>query len=392
MAFVSSKISTCSFQHWIFKIVENNNNRLFRKNINFGEMANEFTEYRSQWKVLLFAALLLTAISINAQTAPKFYSKDFNEDGISDDFIVNYFLGMLDYAMYTDGLTKTQYKFIFQRQETKHGIVKITPIPYYFKTEKGEKALPKIDSLLFNIPLTKNIDPSLVWLLDNYVTKTKSTSKYFSNISSFEPSWISKSPELPNNYRLAISDTTLLYKMYESQHLKDTSSNAYVTYLGKFQSRAISMTKSDINIIYPILLDSTSTFKIYQTGHGVYIKKDSSYCWVFTSDGGLYNNIQKLEWESIQQIETYKDFILVLNQPYPAIQNSLFIVDWKRGRTFELNHDFLLAHAPDYYFIDNIQIMENELFLFVKTRPSADLLKQIRIDLSPIIEEMGKTK
>jgi hypothetical protein len=338
------------------------------------------------------AISMFLSLSVFAQTAPKIYTKDFNEDGANDDLIVNYFLGMLDYAIYTDGLTKTQYKFMFQRVETKHGIVKVTPIPMYFRTEKGEKALPKIDTLIFNIPLTKKVDNSLIWLLDNYNSKTKANSKYFSYRSAYEPTWTSVKPEMPNNYRIKIEDTTLLYSIYKSQQLKDTSSAAYITYMGKFQTRAISMNKSDINIIYPLTLDSSANFKLYQSAHGVFIKKDTSYSWVFVSDGGLYNNIQKLEWESIQQVGTYKDFVVVLNQPYPAIQNNIYIVDWKRGKTYEFDRDFIFANAPDYCYIDNFDIIENQLFLFVKVRPSADEIKQISIDLSPLVEEMGRTK
>jgi hypothetical protein len=343
-------------------------------------------------KIRATALLMFLSCCIFAQTAPKIFTKDFNEDGTNDDLVVNYFLGMLDYAIYTDGLTKTQYKFIFQRQETKHGIVKVTPIPMYFRTEKGEKALPKIDSLIFNITLTKKVDNSLIWLLDNYSSKSISSSKYFSYQSSYEPSWNATNPEMPNNYRIKIEDTTLLYAMYKSQQLKDTSSAAYISYLGKFQTRAISLTKSDINIIYPLTLDSTANFKLYQSAHGVFIKKDSMYSWVFVSDGGLYNNIQKLEWESIQQVSTYKDFVVVLNQPYPAIQNNIYIVDWKRGRTFEIKHDYIFASDPAYHFIDNFEIIENQLYLFVKNRPSSEEFKQISIDLTPITEEMGKAK
>lgn len=340
----------------------------------------------------IIAVALFFSLSSFAQSTPKIYTKDFNEDGTNDDLVVNYFLGMLDYAIYTDGLTKTQYKFVFQRVETKHGIVKVTPIPMYFRTEKGEKALPKIDTLIFNIPLTKKVDNSLIWLLDNYNSKNKLNSKYFSNKSAYEPTWTSIKPELPNHYRIKIEDTTLLFSIYKSQQLKDTSSAAYISYLGKFHSRAISMNKSDINIIYPLTLDSSANFKLYQSAHGVFIKKDSLYSWVFVSDGGLYNNIQKLEWESIQQVGTYKDFVVVLNQPYPAIQNNIYIVDWKKGKTFEFKREFIFKDAPDYYFIDNFDIIENQLFLFVKARPSSDEIKQISIDLSPLIEEMGRTK
>ena len=353
-------------------------------------MAKKFTEYRSPIKYLIVFCLFTVAAS--AQTSTQFYSKDFNEDGSSDDLVVNFLFGTLDYAIYTDGLTKTQYKFQFQRLATKHGIVKITPIPPYFTSEKGEKALPKIDSLIFKIPLTKSVDNSLVWLLDNYITKEKSSSKYFNQQSSFQPTWSPYKPSMPNNYRIKSDDTTLLFQIYRSHQLKDTSTSAYITYLGKYHTRAISMTKSDVNIIYPLTLDSTPTFKLYQSAHGVFIKKDSLYSWVFVSDGGLYNNIQKLEWESIQQVAHYKDFVIVLNQPYPAIKNNMYIVDWKRGKTFEINRDFIFENASGFNYIDNFEVIENQLFLFVKSRPSAEDYKQISIDLSPITEEIGKIK
>ncbi|MFM7024011.1 MAG: hypothetical protein ACKOXB_13655 [Flavobacteriales bacterium] len=345
------------------------------------------TTYKA--RSVLTLCLLLCNLCF-AQEDIKRFSADYNEDGTIDELTVNYFLGTLDFALYTDGATKAQYKFPFQRLETKHSLVKVTPIPYYFFSPAGEKALPKIDSLIYPTPLTKKADQSLLWLLDNYVTKTKTDNKYFSSNSIFQPAWTKTKPELPRNYRILINDTLLLKGLYSAQQFKDTSSSAYVTYLGKYHSDAISLNKNDINALYPMLVDTTPGFKMYQSAHGIYIKQDSLYSWVFVCDGGLYNNIQKVEWESIIGVETYNDYVIVLNQPYPAINNSLFIVDWKKGRVVELNRKFLLSAFPNVRYMESIQVTENYLYIFAKNKPSSEDLHEIKIDLREVITEMNK--
>ena len=336
-----------------------------------------------------FLFLLFTFIAF-AQDDSKKFSVDFNEDGTTDELTVNYFIGSLDFATYTDGATKTQYKLPYQRQETKHSLIRVTPLPYYFMNSAGEKALSKIDSLIFSVPLTKKADQSLLWLLDNYVTKTSLNNNYFTSFSTFQSGWLKQKPALPKNYRLLISDTLLLKGLYDAHQLKDTSSNAYITYLGKYHSSAISLNRNDINAVYPIQLDSAKNFVIYQSAHGLFIKKDSLYSWIFVSDGALYNNIQKVEWESIIDVKTYNDYVIVLNQPHPAIQNSLFIIDWKRGKTVELNRKFLLSAFPDVRYMEHIQVTEDYLIIFAKNKPSSEDLHEIKIDLRVVLEEMMK--
>lgn len=343
-----------------------------------------------QMKTICFILFFLFTCSAFAQNDTKYFSADFNEDGIVDELTVTYFIGTLDFASYTDGATKTQYKLPYQRQETKHSLVKVTPLPNYFTDSIGAKALPKIDSLMFSVPLTKKADQSLLWLLDNYVTKTILNNTYFTGYSIFQSAWTKQKPALPKNYRLLITDTLLLKGLYSSHQLKDTCSAAYVTYLGKYHSSAISLNRNDVNAVYPIRLDSAKNFQLFQSAHGIFIKKDSLYSWVFVSDGALYNNIQKVEWESIIDVKTYNDYVIVLNQPYPAIQNSLFIVDWKRGKIVELNRKFLLSKFPDARYMENIQVTEDYLIIFAKNKPSSEDLHEIKIDLRVVLEEMMK--
>ncbi len=341
---------------------------------------------RTQCIILFF----LFTFSALAQNDTKHFSADFNGDSIADELTVNYFIGTLDFAVYTDGATKTQYKLLYQREETKNSLVKVTPLPVYFINSVGEKALAQIDSLVFSVPLTKKADQSLLWLLDNYISKTNLNNTYFSAYNNFQPAWLKQKPELPKNYRLLISDTLLLKGLYDSHQIKDSSSNAYVTYLGKYHSSAISLNRNDINTVYPITLENAKNFVLYQSAHGLFIKKDSMYSWIFISDGALYNNIQKLEWESILDVKTYHDYVIVLNQPYPAIQNNLFIVDWKRGKIVELNRKFLLGAYPDVRYIEHIQVTEDYLYIFAKNKPSSEDLREIKIDLRVVLEEMMK--
>ena len=43
--------------------------------------------------------LALLSLSFFAQTAPKIFTKDFNEDGTNDDLVVNYFLDMVNFQI-----------------------------------------------------------------------------------------------------------------------------------------------------------------------------------------------------------------------------------------------------------------------------------------------------
>jgi hypothetical protein len=346
------------------------------------------SKYFSLQSILL--VLLLSCTFAFAQGDSKHYNFDFNEDSIADELVVNYFIGTLDFASFTDGATKKQYKLLYQRQENKQSMIKITPIPLYFLSEKGERALPKIDSLLFSIPLTKKADQSLLWLLDNYLTKTKSSNKYFSSHCTFQSAWLKEKPILPANYRLMMSDSMLVKALYKTQQITDSASSTYITYLGKFHASAISLNRNDVNAVYPIKTEIPKKFTLYQSAHGIYIKKDSMYAWIFVSDGALYNNIQKLEWESIIDIKTYNDYVIVLNQPYPAIQNSIFIVDWKRGKMVELNRENILSAYPNLRYMESIEVTENYLYIFAKNKPSSDDLREIKIDLRLVLEEMLK--
>ena len=83
-------------------------------------------------------------------------------------------------------------------------------------------------------------------------------------------------------------------------------------------------------------------------------------------------------------------FCFYLNQPYPAIQNSIFIVDWKRGKMVELNRENILSVYPNIRYMESIEVTENYLYIFAKNKPSSDDLREIKIDLRLVLEEMLK--
>jgi hypothetical protein len=127
---------------------------------------------------------------------------------------------------------------------------------------------------------------------------------------------------------------------------------------------------------------------INKTGHSVYLEKDTAHQVIFVTDGVLFQNLQKLEWESIQQVQPYKNYFLILTHPYPAIANKLFLVDYKKGYVFEFRSDVLMDYDNYYHNIESFEMMEDELFLFIRESPQFDEIKEKSIPFILIKESI----
>jgi hypothetical protein len=105
----------------------------------------------------------------------------------------------------------------------------------------------------------------------------------------------------------------------------------------------------------------------------------------------LFQNLQKLTWESIQQVGRYKTYYLILTHPYPGIQNKLFLIDPQKGVMFEFKQGVICDLENDYINIESFEIMEDEIFLFIRKSPDFDYkIKEKSIPLV-LIEKSLKT-
>ena len=184
-----------------------------------------------------------------------------------------------------------------------------------------------------------------------------------------------------------------LIKQINQLHQKcDTTIKSWITFDADRLSRARQITEFELNPSWPQLIDSIGSIELYKTGHSVFIETDTSHQILFVSDGILFQNLQKLTWESIQQVGRYKTYYLILTHPYPGIENKLFLIDAKKGIMFEFKKEVLFDLEKHYLNIESFDVMEDELFLFIRKSPDFDYkIKEKMIPLV-LVEKSIKTK
>ena len=218
----------------------------------------------------------------------------------------------------------------------------------------------------------KNIDLTLSWLLDVYSSnKIISNHQYFISQSKFRPKIKNGTYDAPSSHRILVKGK-LVQKINQLHEKCDTTSKSWIVFDANRLNNARQITEYELNPSWPQFIDSAGSIEIYKTGHSVFIETDSNHQVLFASDGVLFQNLQKLNWESIQQVGIYKNYYLILTQPYPGIENKLFIVDNEKGLVLEFRKDVLLDFKNHYLNIESFEVMEDELFLFIRKSPNFD--------------------
>jgi hypothetical protein len=338
-------------------------------------------------KKSLFILILICSTAVS-QRDIKVITKDFDGDGSEEELIIHNYLGKIDYAVIT------------YEEGTKKCTLDVSPnmeIPTLINTVPlcDDLLLPKykllsqgINKHIFRTPATKKKDPTMGWILDVYSTKkTLNNNKYFSSLAFFKPEIQKTYYQAPSPHRLLLEGE--LVKLINKKHKKaDTTKKSWIILDANKLVEARQITEHSLEPYWPQLIDSIGDINIFKTGHSVYLETDTSHQIIFVSEGVLYNNIQKISWESIQQVGKYKDYILILTHPYPAIENKLFLIDKKKGRVMEFKKDAVLDYHNFFLFIQSFQIIEDELFLSLKETPNDKEIQEKSIPFILIKESM----
>lgn len=164
-------------------------------------------------------------------------------------------------------------------------------------------------------------------------------------------------------------------------------------------TKAIDVRTFDLNPTYPVKVDSISTphekNTFYYTGHSVLMKtermKDTTVKVLFVSDGVLWQNIQKLEYLSILKIKVFQNYVVILGESGTNATNYIYVVNYQTGKIYQINTFlFIPAKDDDKRYIVDFDIMEDELFTFVKTAPIYDDLEETRVDFVELLKVLEK--
>jgi hypothetical protein len=318
----------------------------------------------------IYSLILIISFTISfAQSKRKIIRQDFDEDGFNEKLEVNYYLGKIDFAILTYEKESKKCTLKVKPQKKHPSLINTIPLCDDLLQSKYSKVAQFVDSIIFNIPASKNLDLTLGWLLDSYSSKKNITEHpYFSSYSKFKTKVKKGFYKAPSSHRLLVKGK-LIRKINQMHEKCDTTIKSWITFDADQINRARQITEYDLDPSWPQFIDSVKSIEIHKTGHSVFLETDTTHQVIFVSDGVLFENLQKLAWESIQQVGFYKKYYLVLTHPYPGIENKLFLIDAKKGVIFEFKKEVLYDFKKNYFNIESFEVMEDELFFFLRKSP-----------------------
>lgn len=304
-----------------------------------------------------------------SQRKQKLIKQDFDGDGFEEKLEIYYYLEKINFAILTYEKGTKKCTLNIKPQEKHPSLINTIPICNDLLKPEYGKITQFVDSIIFHIPASKNLDLTLGWLLDVYSSKkTMPDHPYFISYSKFKPKVKKGYYDAPKPHRILVKGN-LIEKINQMHQKCDSTIKSWIAFDANRLNKARQITEFKLEPSWPQFIDSIESIEIYKTGHSVFIETDTTHQVLFVSDGVLFQNLQKITWESIQQVGKYKSYYLVLTQPYPGVENKLFLIDGKKGLMFEFKKEVIYDFENYYFNIESFEVMEDELFLFIRKSP-----------------------
>lgn len=257
--------------------------------------------------------------------------------------------------------------------------------------------IPKADSLL-DIPKFKKdfgMPGHLSWLIEAYQNyKTYDNDSYLLASTFVQPSeytdfLIKTLQQGPPTF---IYDPENKYLMGDIPYLKNLGiKNAVLSYFPNELTTAIDIRNYELYPEYPKMVDTLPNKRLLITGHSVILEtkvdKEFNYKVLFVSDNLLWKNITQLNYISILKAKFYKDYVFIIGESGEKMTNYLYVVNCNTGKVFMINPNL---YIPEKYkskmYLNDFEIMEGELFTFIKTAPSYSDLSETFFDFTKLLK------
>lgn len=291
---------------------------------------------RNRLNLTLLITIFLVPVIIFGQNHKRII-KDFNKDGYKDT-LESYYDGGTGVQSTDIRLINGKTKEIFELNNT-WGTNEITYtilIPPELVQLSNKPFLEAIKKAL-SLPARRNFtDASLQWIISANINQKKlSDNSYYDLLIKTPPQWISGKIELPNHYYIDVSGDTLeILNGYNSE-----SNEGWLVYFAGLHY----LNESGDSLL---LVDASPTYKVFRTSHGVVVTKGNLHTWVFVSDVGLTGGLEKIWWESINNVTLIDKYIVL--QVIGWYRNPIFIIDVEKGIFGRLRH----YNFSDSYIID----------------------------------------
>ncbi|MBA6314672.1 hypothetical protein [Cellulophaga baltica] len=273
-------------------------------------------------KSILFILVLVGALHVLIAQQHKTHTTliDFNKDTVLDTLI-----HFNEYGSYCGGSDvtiingKTKEKFFLTDQGCYSSFTRFVRVPTALNSKANAAFLKVVKDTI--LPKKRGRpDSSLNWLLSGSLSlKVVEEHPLFDRIAVPKTNWIPNELNLPEPYYITVTGDSLQKIAPKFGPSYDEKFNA--AFLVYYPSM---LSKEKLAHNTPIL--KNNTYEIYNTAHSVYVKKGTSYKWLFISDNSVMGAPGKLRWDAIEQIQLIDNYLIIhQNLPPDPIYNIVIV-------------------------------------------------------------------
>ncbi len=176
-----------------------------------------------------------------------------------------------------------------------------------------------------------HMDSSLKWLISAELNlKQLDAHPFFNIIASPKTNWQSSILAVPEAYYLNISGDTLQRLIGKTkENFRTKNEQGYLVYY------TVGYHIKTLENLTPIA--QNEDYQIYKTDHAVFVKKGSTYRWVFISDENVTGAPGRHSWVSINQIQLIDNYLIIHQDVPPDSLYNIQIVNIETQKIGRLN-------------------------------------------------------
>lgn len=264
--------------------------------------------------------------------------QDFNQDQIDDTLRYELLRGYISrFPTFTDGNSHQSYEF--HTNASQASFLGFISVPEKFLDGRHQVLLDSVRSMLCYKEASDQLSPSLKWLMDAYTSNNR-TLRGLSFAQSIQVplTWHVWPPEPPGyTYSFVDSDSLsypVSYNLRRKTYIpKPKADKGWLLYYGHNHGRRHM--GNDASSFFQ-KIDSPAPYELFGTQHGLILKKEQKYSWIFHTDIGLTDGPGKLRWPSMDTVFIHQDHAFVHHISPVTQQNRVFIINLENGMVGKL--------------------------------------------------------
>ncbi len=289
---------------------------------------------------------LIFSLSLSAQHT-SVSSKDFNNDGIEDLLKCTFKLGDAYGGASCDLLDgKTKKKFTLSNYGCYCAIKKWVYVDPELRKKENEYFLYTLKNEI--LPEFKSFpDQSLNWIMQSGLnTSVLKDNTYFDLYFNPKTNWRTGEPERPFNYTIVVNAKTLSKISPKEKELtskiRDLNERDFLVYYGNTHFSTENEALKDF-----VSVAKNQNYELLKTAHGVVIKKQNTFKWLFVTDNAVADSLKNLRWPSIQEVILHDTLVIVKQNLAASHKFHVYAIAIESGVVARLKIDSNIFEATN---------------------------------------------